>query len=714
MNFPNRPVDIQFGDMIARYTVEPDSGRVGFTLLPAAMMDALAERRATLAGEPFIEVLPGDGEWPARRLDPLSQVKMAGDPEAEGFAAGHTMRNSASALAFRWESQEREGNSIVTTLRHPNGCRLAHHLRHEPGSGFLELGVVFHNDSPRPVTLEMLASFSLGGITPFEPADATGRLVVHRFRSVWAAEGRHDCATIENLHLERSWSGAGSFSERFGQTGSLPVRKWFPFLAIEDHEAGVLWGARLSWAGSWQMEIHRQHDELSISGGLADFEFGHWRKSLAPGEFIAAPAAYLSCTRGSLDDLCRRLNEPMDRAVAAQPAVEQELPVIFNEFCTTWGNPSAERLDAIAARLQGTGVRYLVIDAGWYRPRHVSWEDAHGDWEESAALFPEGLAATADAIRNRGLIPGIWFEMETVGETSAAFSLVDRLLHRHGQPITVRKRRFWDLRDESTSRALEEKISGIIRDAGFGYLKVDYNETLGIGCDDADSLGEGLRQQVLASHRLFDRLRARFPDLVIENCASGGHRLEPSMISRTAMSSFSDAHELPEIPIIAAGLQRLLPPRQSQIWAVLHAGDSERRLLYSLAATFLGRMCLSGGIAELDARQWSLARSAIALYHKAAPVIRDGTSTLHRAIGPSWRHPTGWQAVVRQTDTLALVVTHAFADAPDSIDIPLSGDWEPLDGLAGPSPLLQDGRFRLAIPAPFTGNVHLLVRAGSR
>ena len=43
------------------------------------------------------------------------------------------------------------------------------------------------------------------------------------------------------------------------------------------------------------------------------------------------------------------------------------------------------------------------------------------------------------------------------------------------------------------------------------------------------------------------------------------------MLHRTSMSSFSDAHETPEIPIVAAALHRLMLPRQSQIWAVLHA-----------------------------------------------------------------------------------------------------------------------------------------------
>ena len=296
---------------------------------------------------------------------------------------------------------------------------------------------------------------------------------------------------------------------------------------------------------------------------------------MQPGESLVAPPALLSCVQGSLDDLCDRLTAVQHRAADAHPAVEQDLPIVFNEWCTTWGDPQHDKVVAIADRLRGSDVRYLVIDAGWYKADGTDWSNGHGDWVPSTRLFPQGLAATAAAIRERGLIPGLWFEMETVGSQSAAFSLVDHLLKRDGQPVTVRERRFWDLNDPWAVDYLTTRVIDVLERCGFGYLKVDYNETLGLGSEHPDGLGEGLRRQVLASYRFFETIRERLPDLVIENCASGGHRLEPSMLARTAMSSFSDAHELVEIPIIAANLHRLMLPRQSQIWAVLHRADSD-------------------------------------------------------------------------------------------------------------------------------------------
>ena len=701
--------DIQFDDTIARYVTDA-AGHVGLIFIPTAMAGTVATHRETLRGEPFIDSLPGGTPPAAIAVDSLVHLKIVGDSYTGAFAQGRTMRRAPSIDRFKYLSQQRDANVVITKLVTIDGLHIEHRLDWRDGVGAITTTLT--NSSANPITLEMLSSFSLGGITPFDAADAAGRLRVHRFRSVWSAEGRLQTQTIEQLHLERSWSGASVFSERFGQLGTMPVRGWFPFVAVEDTTAGVVWAAQLAWAGSWQLEISRQHDDLSISGGLADREFGHWTKTVAAGESLVTPTAFITCVAGTLDDACDRLTAYQAAMVDRQPAIEQDLPIVFNEWCTTWGEPRHDRVTAIADRLQNSPVKYLVIDAGgWYKRDDGDWNYGHGDWIPNPRLFPDGLAATAAAIRQRGLVPGLWFEMETVGEQSAAFSLVDHLLQRDGIPITVRGRRFWNLNDPSAIDYLAGKVVGTLRDCGFGYLKVDYNETAGLGCDGAESQGEGLRQQVLGIYRFFDRIRSELPDLVIENCSSGGHRLEPSMLGRTAMSSFSDAHELPEIPIIAANLHQLMLPRQSQIWAVLHESDDDGRLDYSLAATFLGRMCLSGEIDRLSESQMARVRSAMQLYRKAAGIIRDGVSRCQRAIGESWRHPSGWQAMVRTLGDDAMVVLHTFSNPPTRINVQLpDGQWTSVESMSGVLPSVKDSALSWQAGGAFHSEVVLFRR----
>ena len=171
----------------------------------------------------------------------------------------------------------------------------------------------------------------------------------------------------------------------------MPCRGFFPTAAVEDKDAGVIWAAQLYWGGSWQMEASRKDDHLCLSGGLADREFGHWLKTLAPGQSFLSPTARLTCAQASVEETCQRLTIAQEHSAEQQPASEQDLPIIFNEYCTTWGDPSQEKLLPIADRLRDTIVKYFVIDAGWYKQGDANWSTGQGDWTPSAKLFPDGL-----------------------------------------------------------------------------------------------------------------------------------------------------------------------------------------------------------------------------------------------------------------------------------------------------------------------------------
>jgi alpha-galactosidase len=676
--------EFRCGPTTALYVQDPATGRLGLWLVPASRRRQLARRRKFLSGVEIDGIQGPDAKGlPAWAVESLLQLKVLGDDAVAGFSQGRTMRNGPTVDRMKFTGQTVTRVAGLTTVRtsyeHPDGWRAHHDLGWRRGATWLESEVTVDNTSARPLTLEMLASFSLGGLTPFAADDAPGRLRLHQIRGVWSMEGRLETRAFEDLQLERSWSGYGVRNERYGSVGSLPVNGLFPFVAVEDVGAGVVWGAQLAHPGSWQMEVYRRDDLGSISGGLADRELGHWMKTLSTGARFTSPAAVLGCVAGDLDDLCSALTAAQARPLASLPKSESALPVLFNEWATSWGNPSHANMTALAQALRGTGIKYLVMDAGWYKPLGGDWSTAQGEWTPNALMYPQGLRATADAIRACGLVPGIWFELEVVGSASPLFQRTDLLLQRDGRVITAGCRRFLDLRKPEVIAQLSERVIELLRAGHFGYLKVDYNENIGLGVDGAESLGEGLRQHLAGVQAFFRKLRAELPELIIENCSSGGHRIEPSMVGLTAMSSFSDAHECREIPIIAANLHRVLLPRQSQIWAVLRARESLRRLVYLLAGGFLGRLCLSGDFLTLKPAQRALVDQAIVLYAQAAPVIRDGRSRRHGPAVGAYRHARGWQAMVRTAadGRAVLVVGHTFA-APGvkTIRVPLPpGRW---------------------------------------
>ncbi len=714
--FPeNGSVRIALGPVTLAYDIDPATRLVEFSFWPTAMDGRRVEKRASL-DSPEVMQLPA--RWlpmPARTPDPMVQLHVRGDAPPNAFAQGRTLRNSESCAALKFAGQdvERSGEGItVTTRLEREGLEVDHVVRWLEGDAFFRTWTVVRNTSQTTATLDMLASFSFSGITPFQAAEAPEELMVHRIRATWSAEGRLESRLAEELQLERSWTGHAAVSERFGQVGSMPVRGFFPFLAVEDLTAGVLWGARLEHAASWQMEVYRKGDDLCVSGGLADREFGHWWKDLAPGESFESPKAVLTAAAGDLEDLCHALNSAQRRAALAQPASEHELPAIFNEWCSTWGNPTHDHIVQTAAVLAKLGFKYLVIDDGWAERPGDDFQQ-NGDWIINRKAFPNGLRGTCEAIRAAGLIPGLWFEFEVCNEGSRAWEETSHHLKRDGQILRVGNRRFWDFRDPWTHDYLAEKVIATLRDNGFGYLKIDYNETIGIGCDGAESPGEALRQHIAGVQSFIARIRRELPDVVIENCSSGGHRLEPSMMALCAMGACTDAHETVEIPIIAANLHRVILPRQAQVWAVLRDSDSRQRFIYSLAATFLGRVAISGDLASLADWQRELLAGALEFHKTAVPILLDCVCRRFGERGASMRRPSGWQGVrmVSADGRSMLVVVHAFANAPSGpLRIPLpDGGWRVARGFGeGPDATLADGALLVETAGDFSGRAWIL------
>ena len=657
-----------FKDMQCNYLIDDDR-YVTLELIPLGMDQAIVREKKIL------------------HPDSLIQAKLIGDAYPSTLANGQTMRQSGTTNQMRYVKQEVVQQDNVTTIRtflsDGNDHIFIHELGYTANDYAFSSRVVFENHSDMPATLEYISSFSLGNITPFVEGEANNALNLYRIRSKWSNEAHLVKESAASLQLENSWTKWHPISVRYGQRGSMPVREYSPFGAVEDQINHVIWGAMLAIECSWDMEFYRRDHALCFSGGLADREFGHWMKTVAPSERFTTPTAILSVCRGDIDYLCQRLTHFGEKFLNKNHTTEESLPVMFNEYCTTWGLPSHENIMNTVNAISGHGLEYFVIDCGWYVEEGRSWGDGMGDYVPSPKLFPKGVKYTVDCIKKAGLKPGIWFEIENAGHDARIYEKEEMFLKRDGLVLTTENRRFFNMADPKVQAYLDEKVIKQIREFGIEYVKMDYNDTIGLGCDGAESLGEGLRIDREASVNYVRHIKEELPDLLLENCASGGHKLEPLMMSLCDMASFSDAHECEHIPLIAAGLHRTILPRQSQIWAVIRENDSLKRIAYTLTNTFLGRMCFSGDVTKLSDEQWKQIDDGIAFYKEIAPIIKNGYSYIHRHAGESENYLTGYQAVVRVNNENkeaslipsraeeALVVVHIFHEYPEVITIEL-------------------------------------------
>ncbi len=643
--------------------------------------------------------------------DSMVQVSLRGAYNLVDYTQGVTMRNMSSVLLTIAE-QRREGDTVVTRLADGQGNEYIHTLAYDAATGVFCIFVEYQNHTGKEQVLESLQSFSVSGI--FAPS--AGRITdeglkLVRMTSAWSRECRLKEDEFCNLGLDMSWGRYGIKAERFGQVGSMPNRGWYPFAALRDEGSGFILAATIEAPYSWQMEVYKEKETCALSGGLADREFGHWYKRIGAGESFCTHRAFVRVRFGSLEDACNDLLRYQDARLRL-PASEENMPVLFNEYCTTWGVPSEENIASILRAVEGIPFDYFVIDCGWYKPDDCGWCNATGDWEQNKELFPRGIGAVAQMIRSRGMLPGLWFEFEVAGRDSKAFHKEDMLLTRDGVTLTSKNRRFFDLRKPAVQAYIEEKMCDFLRENGFGYIKIDYNDNYGMGCDGAESLGEAGRQVAEESLSWLDRLEAAVPGIVIENCSSGGSRIEPLRMSKVSMCSFSDAHECNEIPLVAANVSRVVPARQSQIWAVIREGDSIDRIVWSMTAAMFGRICVSGDVHKIGAAQKAKIREGIEFYNAVKEVVRTGSIAEIYCDVKYYRDPHGCQLYkkVSADGRRMLLLAHFFRRPYARAEADVSG-WRLAGAYTTLDFSLQGGALRFSPKSEYTAGAFLFEKS---
>lgn len=646
-----------------QYLTDVDTGHCSLILLPEGKESVFEERREWLNIPEMIRIGMDKRAW---EVGSLCHVSF--DSYARGKGAGETLKYGPATAAMKFHNQtvKKTGTKteVITTMLCEKNVRIKHYVQHKSGDKGIIIHTELSNESDRDISLELLTSVSLDNLSPFAEADAQERMILHRFYGGWSLEGKHREDFFEDLNLERSWMCAFPESERFGSVSSYPVHRYFPMAIVEDRKEGVFWGIQLEAPGAWQMEVSRDGDCYSFSAGIVDVEFGGWRKTIHQGEIFRSTKAYVS-VGGSLDEVCQNLLN-MHRSVTEHTLeCEKELPIIFNDWCASYGEPTHEKTLRYMERLRGTPVKYIVIDAGWTKTVEKSFgQGGNGDWKYDKEKFPYGLKTLSKIVQENGFRLGIWFEPEVTTVGAETYNSQYDFMHLKNNGVVINSggdRTFWDFRRDDVRSYLTEHVTHFLKENEITYLKIDYNASIGAGCDGAESPGEGLRKQMEAVQDFFRELSKENPGLVIENCASGGHRLEASFIDLTSMSSFSDAHECIELPCIAANLQRLVPVTKNQIWVVVNDYLSIGELYYRLASGFLGRFCLSGNIDTLSEEKWQITRTAMDFYQQVVEILKYGETHVKRENFRNIHHPKGVQIVERTYRDYILIVMHCFS-----------------------------------------------------
>ena len=338
-----------------------------------------------------------------------------------------------------------------------------------------------------------------------------------------------------------------------------------PFFMLRNEVTGEYAIGHLAWSANWEMRFVRHdsgtwfHDEgISFSLGPKAVEA---QRVIAAGESISTPAVHLGVVSGSFDDAVQAMHNHLRQSVMPRRAPDRDaliqylVPADQGYFEPFDESSALAQVDVAAA----VGAEIYVLDYGWW--------DTVLDWEPSAKRFPHGLAPLIEYVHSKGMLFGFYIESEggrgdfhasRVGQAHPDwFGLKDVL------KLSIPEAAAW----------MESEIVRLVDKYKLDLWRLDYNPGFtfeGPTTTRDDIVENNWWRYYEAFYAVYERIAARYPDLILQQAAGGGARNDLGTASRFHESYISDGLHVPRELQIYCGTTLGLPPENLLI---LHGAD---------------------------------------------------------------------------------------------------------------------------------------------
>lgn len=507
------------------------------------------------------------------------------------------------------------------------GLEVHSHYQFYDGIAAVRAWTEVFNKGEKDCGLEYVSSFALTGLEKEGMKDSDEKLELGIPHNGWQKELHWNSYRLTDLGMSISQPQVMRGSSKtigIGNVGNWSTKEYLPmgYLRNKETDSSLYW--QIEHNGSWFWEIGDEDGHLYLKLSGPTEHQAHWWKNLKPGEsFVTVPVSVGSCM-GGFDEAMGELTR-YRRAIRRKNADNEKLGVIFNDYMNClFGDPTTEKEIPLIDKASEAGCEYFCVDCGWYSEGY--WWDGVGEWLPSLKRFPNGLREVMDYIRSKGMVPGVWLELEVMGIKCPKADRVpgDWYFTRHGKKIMDRSRYQLDFRNPQVREHATEVIDRLVQEYGVGYIKMDYNIEPGSGTElGADSFGDGLLGHNRAYLKWLDGIFAKYPGLIIENCSSGGLRMDYAMLSRYSIQSTSDQEDYVRYATIAANSPSGLTPEQSAIWSYPLTEGDEEEVVFNMVNAMMLRIHQSGHLVNLTQERMALVKEGIGYYKQIRQDIKQ-------------------------------------------------------------------------------------------
>ena len=551
-------------------------------------------------------------------------------PAEAALAMRHSDGNLSTALVATGSDVKAEGNTTVTTIHLKDPVyHIKVDLKYRTYSDvdMIEAWTEIQNGEKGTVTLTTFASAML----PVRRGD------------VWMS------------HLSGTWANEGQLSHEKLQPGEFVIRNndgtrnshtdhgevMFSLYGKGQENTGDVIGAALVYSGNYKLKTVT--DDTEYHYFFAGINEQNSEYHLKKGETFKTPALALTYSTEGLSGASRNFHKWGRKYILAHG--DKERDILLNSWEGVYFDINQKGMDQMMADIHSMGGELFVMDDGWFGKKYPRKTDncALGDWVVDTEKLPDGIEGLLRDAKKNGVKFGIWIEPEMTNSVSELYEKHPDWVIKAPKRDAVLGRGGTQLVLDLSNPKVQDFVYGVVDNLLTKYPEIAYikwDANMAIMNHGSQYLPMADQSHLyIAYHQGFakviDRIRAKYKDVVIQCCASGGGRANWGMLRGFDEFWVSDNTDALQRIYMQYGTSYFFPAiaMASHISAVPnHTVFRTTSLKYRIDVAMSGRLGMEIQPKNMTDEEKALCKKAISEYKEIRPVVQFGD--LYRLVSP--------------------------------------------------------------------------------
>ena len=485
---------------------------------------------------------------------------------------------------------------------------------------------VYHGEA-KPVTLTQFASCTL----PIR----RGNVWLSHFYGSWANEAR----LVEEPILPGEKVIKNKDGARNSHTDHAEVM--FSLDGKGKENCGDVIGAALCYSGNYQLKVETDDTEYHyfFAGINPDNSEYHLKK----GETFTTPKVALSFSKCGLSGVSRNFHKWGRKYKLAHG--EKERKILLNSWEGVYFDINQQGMDQMMGDIASMGGELFVMDDGWFGDKYPRKTDncALGDWVVDKNKLPEGIEGLLRDAKKHGIKFGIWIEPEMTNSVSELYDAHPDWIIKAPKREPVLGRGGTQLILDMGNPKVQDFVFSVVDNLMTKYPEIDYikwDANMAVMNHGSQYLTMNDQSHLyIEYHRGLEktckRIRAKYPDLTIQACASGGGRANWGVLPYFDEFWVSDNTDALQRIYMQWGTSYFFPAiaMASHISATPnHTVFRTTAMKYRIDVAMSGRLGMEIQPKNMTDDEKALCRKAIAEYKQIRPIVQFGD--IYRLVSP--------------------------------------------------------------------------------